>query len=143
MLILLENLTDFDIQTKALEDIAKILTDRGIELIICDDDFIRDINLKHRRKNDATDVLSFPLQGEYIHMPLGSIIISINKAIEASNTFGHSQENELSLLFIHGLLHLLGYDHETDDGEMREKERFIIEQFDLPLSLIIRTEELD
>jgi probable rRNA maturation factor len=47
---------------------------------------------------------------------------------------------ELSLLFIHGLLHLLGYDHETDDGEMRQKETELIRELGLPESLIVRTE---
>jgi probable rRNA maturation factor len=50
-------------------------------------------------------------------------------------------QDELSLLFIHGMLHLLGYDHEVDNGEMRQKEATLIEAFALPNSLIIRTEE--
>jgi probable rRNA maturation factor len=54
---------------------------------------------------------------------------------------GHSEQDELSLLFIHGMLHLLGFDHEVDEGEMREKEKALINTFDLPKSLIIRTGE--
>ena len=87
-------------------------------------------------------MLSFPLSAGIDGIPLGSIIISMDKVKEKAKELGHSEEDELSLLFIHGLLHLLGYDHEMDDGEMREKEREIIEQFNLPKSLIVRTEEI-
>ncbi|MGJ9366302.1 rRNA maturation RNase YbeY, partial [Campylobacter jejuni] len=54
---------------------------------------------------------------------------------------GHSYEEEISLLFIHAMLHLLGFDHENDNGEMREKEKELIEHFNLPKSLIVRTLE--
>ncbi|MEO1923813.1 MAG: rRNA maturation RNase YbeY, partial [Nautiliaceae bacterium] len=85
-----------------------------------------------------TDVLSFPLEN-IPGMPLGSIVISIDTAKKGAKEFGHSIENEIKLLFIHGLLHLLGYDHEIDNGEMRAKEEEIIKKFNLPQSLIIRT----
>ena len=58
-----------------------------------------------------------------------------------ADRFAHSPQEELKLLLIHGILHLLGYDHEIDNGEMREKEREIIEHFNLPKSLIIRSEQ--
>ena len=73
-------------------------------------------------------------------MPLGSIVISIDTAKKEAEEFGHSIEDEIKLLFIHGLLHLLGYDHEIDNGEMRAKEAEIIEKFNLPKSLIVRNE---
>jgi len=75
-------------------------------------------------------------------MPLGSIVISSGFVQERSNELGHSEKDELLLLFIHGLLHLLGYDHEDDNGEMRKREKELILKFDLPSSLIVRTEEL-
>ncbi len=74
-------------------------------------------------------------------MPLGSIVISADLVKEKATEFGHNAEDELSLLFIHGLLHLLGFDHEVDNGEMRDKEKDIIVNFSLPSSLIVRTEE--
>jgi probable rRNA maturation factor len=74
-------------------------------------------------------------------MPIGSIIISSDKVKEGSKIFGHSIEDEFKLLLIHGLLHLIGYDHEVDNGEMREKEQEIIKYFNLPKSLIVRIEE--
>ena len=57
-----------------------------------------------------------------------------------ANELGHNVNDEIALLFTHGFLHILGFDHETDNGEMREKEREIIENFKLPKSLIIRNE---
>ena len=69
-------------------------------------------------------------------------MLSADLVKERSAEFGHDSEDELSLLFIHGLLHLLGFDHEVDNGEMRAKEKEIIQAFSLPSSLIIRTEEL-
>jgi probable rRNA maturation factor len=100
---------------------------------------MRELNKIYRNKDKATDVLSFPLE-DMPGMPLGSIVISIDTAKKVANELGHSIEGEIKLLFIHGLLHLLGYDHETDNGEMREKEKEIIEKFNLPKSLIIRND---
>jgi len=62
----------------------------------------------------------------------------MEKVKEKAAEYGHSQEDELALLFIHGMLHLAGYDHESDDGEMRARERELIEEFGLPESLIVR-----
>ncbi len=72
--------------------------------------------------------------------PLGSLVISMDHVRQAAEAFSHSAEEETALLFIHGLLHLLGYDHECDNGEMRDDERRLIETFGLPKSLIVRTE---
>ena len=141
-----DNHTDLSVNLDKLEEIAQFLTSRELELVITDNKTITKMNYEHRAKNTPTDVLSFPLEipampNELSHIPLGSIVISAEyvhlKAIE----FGHTQQDELSLLFIHGMLHLLGFDHETDQGEMRLKEKELIEQFELPLSLIIRTGE--
>jgi len=74
-------------------------------------------------------------------MPLGSIVISIDYVLDKAKFYKHSEEAEMALLFIHGLLHILGYDHEIDTGEMREKEALIIKKFSLPNSLIVRTKE--
>jgi probable rRNA maturation factor len=128
---------DFDISN--LKDIKEFLTSKEVELIFMSDDDIAVINSEFREKNSPTDVLSFPLE-EMPNSPLGTIVISIDKAKNKAEELGHSVDDEISLLFIHGLLHLLGYDHEDDDGQMREKEREIIKEFDLPDSLIVRSE---
>ena len=139
-MIILENMTDLIIPTGHLEKIASHLTEKDVELILCDNEFIQFLNGIHRRKDDPTDVLSFPIRGDRTHEPAGSIVISMGKVKEKAIELGHTEQDELTLLFIHGLLHLLGYDHETDDGEMRKLEEKLIWRFDLPKSLIVRTE---
>jgi probable rRNA maturation factor len=134
-----ENKTDFEFDVKTLEEIYKYLTNKDVELILTTDEEIQKLNKLHRQKDKPTDVLSFPLEN-LPGMPLGSIVISIDTAKKGANEYGHSIEDEIKLLFIHGLLHLLGYDHEVDNGEMREKEKEIIEKFNLPKSLIIRND---
>jgi len=142
----LDNQTDITIPIDILERISQSLTTREIELIVTDNKTIQELNKEHRNKNKATDVLSFPIDttfdnGNIPSMPLGSIVISSDFVKERATAFKHTTKDELSLLFIHGLLHLLGFDHEVDSGEMRNKEKNIIETFALPSSLIVRTEE--
>ena len=137
----LDNQTTLHVNTEILEEIAASLTKQNIEVIITDNDSIATLNATHREKDTPTDVLSFPIEAVLETMPLGSIVISEDFVKEKAREFGHSEDAELSLLFIHGLLHLLGYDHEVDSGEMRAKEKEIIQAFALPSSLIIRTEE--
>ena len=142
----LDNQTNIMINIDILEKIAQSLTTREIELIVTDNKTIQTLNKEYRYKDKATDVLSFPIEttfddGNIPGMPLGSIVISADLVKERSAEYGHTMEDELSLLFIHGLLHLLGFDHEVDNGEMRMKEKNIIETFALPSSLIVRTEE--
>jgi len=140
----LENQTSLPVDIDGLEKIAQSLTIKEIELIITDNESIQALNQEHREKDKPTDVLSFPMDAPFTEqsifgMPLGSIVVSADLVKEKADEFGHSIQDELSLLFIHGLLHLLGFDHETDDGEMRAREKEIIEAFALPLSLIVRT----
>jgi len=123
-----------------VETISEMLGDGDMELIICDDAFIHELNREHRGIDKATDVLSFPYEPMPM-APIGSIVISADHVKSGAEQFGHSEENEFALLFLHGLLHLLGYDHETDSGEMRRKEEEIIHALQLPESLIVRTEE--
>lgn len=111
-----------------------------IELILTSNEEIQEINLNTRGKDSPTDVLSFPYD-EMPHVPLGSIVISADFVLEKSTLYNHSFHDEFTLLFIHGILHLLGYDHEVDNGEHRDKEEELIEQYNLPKSLIIRTDE--
>ena len=134
----LDNQTKLTIDIDRLEEIAQYLSNRDIELIITNNEDIKQLNREHRGKDSPTDVLSFPLEESVIGMPLGSIVISADYVTQKAKELGDSTNDELSLLFIHGLLHLLGYDHEIDSGEMRDKEEEIIAQFNLPKSLIVR-----
>jgi probable rRNA maturation factor len=81
--------------------------------------------------------LSFPYD-DMPYTPLGSIVISLDFVKIKSQEYNHSFEDEFTLLFIHGLLHLLGYDHEVDSGEHRKKEEELIKKYKLPDSLIVR-----
>jgi len=139
-MLLVQNDEKFEFDKSLLENIAKKLSDKDIELVIINDKDMRELNLKARGVDKSTDVLSFPLE-EIKHAPLGSIVINKDKVIDVSSSLDHTIEAEISLLFIHGLLHLLGYDHENDDGEMRKKEEDMIKDFNLPQSLIFRTEK--
>ncbi|WQU06879.1 rRNA maturation RNase YbeY [Helicobacter pylori] len=124
-----------------LEKIASFLAPTQIiELVLVSDETMREINRDLRDCDYATDVLSFPLEA-IPHAPLGSVVINAPLAQENALKLGHSLEDEIALLFIHGALHLLGYDHEKDKGEQRQKEGELIKVFDLPLSLIERTQE--
>lgn len=138
-MIELDNRTSLDVDITFLDKISSSLTDKEIELIITDAEEIQQINKEYRNIDKPTDVLSFPYE-DIPFSPLGSIVISSLHVETKAKELGHSQNDELALLFIHGLLHILGYDHEVDNGEMRKQEENIIETFDLPKSLIVRTE---
>ncbi|MFA5232821.1 MAG: rRNA maturation RNase YbeY [Sulfurimonas sp.] len=138
-MIELDNRTQLQLNTDTIEAIADSLTDREIELIVTDANEMREINKTHRNIDKATDVLSFPYE-EMPMSPLGSIAICSLHVEEKAKEFGHAQSDEFTLLFIHGLLHLLGYDHEVDNGEMREEEARLIKKFNLPQSLIVRNQ---
>jgi len=138
-MIELDNRSSLEIDEPFLNSIVKTLTDREIELIITSDQEIQEINKANRGIDKTTDVLSFPYE-EMPMTPIGSIVISANHVEEKATEFKHKESDELALLFIHGLLHILGYDHEVDSGEMRKEEERLINEFDLPQSLIIRTE---
>ena len=78
--------------------------------------------------------------GNFTPALLGSVVINLDLVELKAAQLGHGRDDETALLFTHGLLHVLGYDHESDDGQMRAKECEIIEKFRLPKSLIVRTE---
>lgn len=138
-MIELDNRTEIVYNFERLEAIAAHLTASEIELIITDDAEISEINRAFRGIDKATDVLSFP-SDPFPGAPLGSIIISSDHVQKVASELHHSSDDELALLFIHGMLHLLGMDHEIDDGEMRLRESELVKRFNLPLSLIVRTE---
>ena len=138
-MIELDNRTSLEVDEPFLNAIANLFTDKEIELIITSNEEIREINLQHRNMDKDTDVLSFPYE-DMPMSPLGSIVVSSEHVELKANEFAHTSSDELALLFIHGLLHILGYDHEVDNGEMREKEKELIGKFNLPKSLIVRTQ---
>ena len=142
----MDNQTTLSFELAPLEKIATSLSNKEVELVIVDDATMKNLNLEHRGKEVTTDVLSFPLDAPFTEqsifgLPLGSIVIASSYVTQKAQELEHTIQDELSLLFIHGFLHLLGFDHEVDDGEMREKEEALIKAFDLPESLIIRTGE--
>ena len=142
----LDNQTTLNIHLTLLEKIGNSLSTKEIELVIVDESTMQELNHQYRNKNYITDVLSFPIEKSFKEepinsIPLGTIVICASLVEKEAQNFSHTIQDELSLLFIHGLLHLLGFDHETDNGEMRQKEKVLIELFNLPKSLIIRTQE--
>lgn len=138
-MIELDNRTSFEVNEKLLNKIANIYTQKEIELIITDNSEIQSINKEYRNIDCPTDVLSFPYE-EMPMSPIGSIVISLNYIEDKAKELAHSQNDECALLFLHGLLHLLSFDHEVDNGEMRNEEEKIITMLNLPKSLIIRTQ---
>ena len=120
-----------------LEQIADFLGAGDVELVFVNNDEMREINHEQRGIDKATDVLSFPYE-QVSGGLMGSVVISTDTASRVAGELGHSIECEIALLFLHGVLHILGYDHEIDNGQMREKEKEVIEHFSLPDSLIIR-----
>jgi len=97
---------------------------------------LQDLNRRFRHKDATTDVLSFPSDLPEV---AGDIAISAEIAERNAAKLGHSWETELKVLILHGLLHLAGYDHESDRGEMEAKELALRRKFKLPSGLIERT----
>lgn len=103
--------------------------------LVTGDEEIRTLNRQFRKKDDATDVLSFPA-GAGGH--LGEVAISFDRAREQAASLGHSVDDEVRVLMLHGVLHLTGMDHECDRGEMRRVEQRWRRRLDLPAGLIER-----
>ena len=123
-----EKLVEFALQHEAINDVE-------FNIIIVDNKRIREINKMYRNIDRETDVISFALEDyEDIKLPhrlLGDIYISIDKAIGQAEEYQHSLLRELGFLSIHGLLHLLGYDHIKKDEEkiMFDKQREILDSY--------------
>jgi probable rRNA maturation factor len=139
-MLLIENEFNIPLHVSTLEQICTEHTPKEVELLIIDSASMQTLNLEHRGMDKTTDVLSFPID-DFPHAPLGSIVINHELAAQKAKELGHSVEEEITLLFIHGMLHLLGFDHEVDSGQMREMETSWITQYHLPKSLIVRTED--
>ena len=103
-----------------------------VDVLITGNLRVQELNRRFRRRNKPTDVLSFPrIEG-------GDIAISAEIAAENARRFGHRILDELKILVLHGMLHLAGYDHESDNGRMAACEAKLRAQLNLPASLIER-----
>jgi probable rRNA maturation factor len=117
-----------------------------VTVLLTGDATMRDLNRRFRGKNKATDVLTFPAsnlvqnQGktQKKSQEKGDVAISVETAIRQSVEQGHSLSTEIKVLMLHGLLHLAGHDHETDAGEMQQREQSLRTKLGLPLGLIER-----
>ena len=122
-------------------ELLELADETEISVLLVDDATIQELNRDYREKDVPTDVLSFPLEEELegegepeiIGGPaarmLGDIVISVEKAVTQAAEYGHSVERELAFLLVHGLLHLLGYDHDKGEAAkklMRSEEKRIL-----------------
>ena len=139
------NIKNAVISTLRCEDVDKLCV---VNVLISDDEGIREYNRDYRGIDKATDVLSFPMQMflqagwggcnelEYDEdtgdLPLGDIVISFESAKRQAEEYGNSQEYEIAYLIIHSTLHLMGYDHdnETNEKAMHDKNKKIIKELD-------------
>lgn len=112
-----------------------------VDVLLTSDEEIRRLNRTFRKKNKATDVLSFPAPQELAGQHAGDLAISLDTAALQAESFGHSLEEELRILLLHGLLHLAGMDHEVDSGEMAAREAELRAQLKLPATLIERVSQ--
>ena len=112
----------------------------ALTIALVPDAHIQALNRRYRKKNVATDVLSFPGRPDLQVGPnyLGDIVIATGVATRQAREAGHSVQTEIRILALHGLLHLLGYDHERDDGRMARLERRLREKAGLREGLIER-----
>lgn len=126
---------------KELSDFAGVLEreltgGRPFSCLLTDDRELRRLNREFLGKDYATDVLSFPsLEGS---ASLGDLAISTDRAIAQAAEFGHEPVDEARILMLHGVLHLLGMDHENDRGEMARAEKQWRRKLALPTSLTER-----
>ena len=160
-MLLIENEQNNHEFTAELENVIRLVCDKAlsyegfeeeaeISVTIVDNNEIREINKEHRNIDAPTDVLSFPMlefdedgnalieydfDGEEI--VLGDIVISMDRAIEQANAYGHSLKREIAFLTAHSMLHLLGYDH----MEPEEEKEMFRKQEEILMSLGITREE--
>ncbi|MCL2353337.1 MAG: rRNA maturation RNase YbeY [Defluviitaleaceae bacterium] len=144
---LITNNTDEDLT--AFENLAKkaflttleaegIVANGEISILFINDEEMQQINKTHRGKDAPTDVLSFPQydqieDGEDAFLMLGDIVVSMDTAKKQATELNHSLEREVAFLIVHGTLHLLGYDHETqeEEDEMTALQEEILTKIDL------------
>ena len=124
-------------------------TTAEVSITFCNGEYIRQLNAEYRQKDSETDVLSFPIfdmdeedpaEGEIV--PLGDIVLNVDRAAVQADELGHSTLREMAFLAIHSTLHLLGYDHERsdeDDEDMCRRQRDVIAKIEKDIEKIGET----
>lgn len=111
------------------------LSGSEVSVSIVTDVEMHELNRSYRGVDRTTDVLSFPLEEQRPIAPtlLGDVVISLRRAQEQAEEYGHSLEREMAFLAVHGTLHLMGYDHETEaeDRDMQERQERVLESLGL------------
>jgi len=150
---MINNLQDKIDVTKELKDlivkavntvliVEKVLNEVEVSIALVDDEYIRKLNHQYRNIDMPTDVLSFAMREAvdeednidfFDEELLGDVVISLERAKIQAEEYGHSFEREVGFLVVHGILHLLGYDHELDEERMvmRQKEEEVLKMMDL------------
>ena len=109
----------------------------AVSVLITGNSSMRGLNARFRGKNRPTDVLSFPAAASANGF-VGDIAVSLDVAVANARLLGHSVADEIRILILHGILHLAGYDHESDQGEMAKEEIALRRRLALPTGLIER-----
>ncbi|PSR34939.1 MAG: rRNA maturation RNase YbeY [Sulfobacillus benefaciens] len=103
------------------------LTDAEVSILLTNDEEVHQLNRQYRGIDRTTDVLSFAQrEGEFADpedLMLGDLVISVDRARSQAEEYGHSVDREISFLTVHGILHLLGWDHQTAEDEARMMEK--------------------
>ena len=120
---------------KAVLKIENLEENVEVSVSFVDDDEIKGLNRDFRGVDKVTDVLSFPIDDEFMieNKILGDVIINTKRVMEQASELGHANERELSYLTVHSVLHLLGYDHmdEIEKREMREREKLAMKELSI------------
>lgn len=113
-----------------------------VNVLLAGDTTLKRLNASFRGKNKPTDVLSFPSIEPVSSRHSGDLAISLDTAARQATEHGHPLAAEVRILMLHGLLHLAGMDHETDQGEMATREAELRKRLRLPANLIARTQAI-
>jgi probable rRNA maturation factor len=114
---------------------------RKVDILVTSSQELRSLNRRFRGKDSPTDVLSFPVGAGVAEDYAGDVAISAEIAARNAALLGHTPAEEIKILALHGVLHLAGYDHESDKGEMARKEASLRRSLGLPVGLIERSAE--
>ncbi len=136
---------------KRVADLTKVALDRFVararraaglkavvNVVLTSSAQMKSLNRRFRGKDKPTDVLSFPAEPGARKQFAGEIAISAEIASQNARALGHSPAEEVKILVLHGVLHLRGYDHECDNGQMARREKQLRAKLHLPLGLIER-----